>query len=79
MSAEKHSLTCSMCGHTFDPTDQVCCQGCPVQTSCALVRCPACGFENVDPSQSQLAQLFKRLLVHSPRRSSSPDSRSTLE
>lgn len=55
-------ITCSFCGHVFDPADaQNACQACPLQNGCRLVRCPACGFEMVDPRSSSLARLASRL------------------
>jgi hypothetical protein len=54
-------LTCTMCGHLFSPDRQSACQGCPLQKGCQLVRCPACGFEMVDPQQSVLARWAKRI------------------
>lgn len=57
-------ITCSFCGHAFDPADaQAACQTCPLQNGCRLVRCPACGFEMVDPRSSRLARLAARLFA----------------
>lgn len=63
MSLPSRLLTCSMCGHTFDPADQACCLDCPLNSGCTLVRCPVCGFETADPNQSGLARLFNRLFL----------------
>jgi hypothetical protein len=55
-------VTCSFCGNRFDPAAaQTACQACPLQRGCRLVRCPACGFEMVDPQGSTLARLAARL------------------
>lgn len=54
-------LTCSMCGHRFDPAGHVACQSCPLQSGCQLVCCPACGFEMVNPDRSVAARWLKRL------------------
>lgn len=56
-SGEVELITCTMCGLRFDPTEQIACQGCPVQGGCQLICCPDCGFETVDPSRSRLARL----------------------
>ena len=55
-------ITCSMCGHHFDPAAHLACQGCPLQKGCQLVCCPACGYENVDVRRSSLARLAARWL-----------------
>ena len=55
-------VTCSMCGHRFDPAAHETCLGCPLQKGCQLVCCPACGFENVNVQHSTLARLASRLL-----------------
>ena len=64
-------VTCSTCGHRFDPAAHQSCQGCPLQKGCQLVCCPACGFENVNIQRSPLARLVARWL-------SSKESRATL-
>jgi Fe2+ transport system protein FeoA len=45
-------MKCSMCGTEFD-TDAAArsCGGCPLVGNCGLVRCPACGFDNVPESR----------------------------
>ena len=53
------SITCSMCGHHFNPAEHIACAACPLQGGCQLVCCPACGYEMVDPSRSGLARLVK--------------------
>jgi len=56
------AITCSMCGHVFDPSRHVACQACPLQSGCQLVCCPACGFEMVNPNRSAAVRWIKRLL-----------------
>ncbi len=56
------TMTCSMCGVSFDPAEHIACRACPVQKGCLLVCCPACGFEMVDPQRSVLARLALRLV-----------------
>jgi rubredoxin len=55
------TITCSMCQHVFDPNGNETCLNCPLHSNCQLVRCPACGFETVDPRQSRLARLAAHL------------------
>ena len=64
MSTER--ITCTMCGHNFDPAAHVACQSCPLQKGCALVCCPQCGFETVNINQSLLARLASRWLSPNP-------------
>jgi hypothetical protein len=59
---EMQMITCSMCGHRFDPASHSGCRSCPLQSGCQLVCCPACGFETVNPDRSILARLAKRWL-----------------
>ncbi len=56
------TMTCSMCGHIFDPALHVACRSCPLQSGCQLVCCPACGFEMVNPDRSLAARWIKRWL-----------------
>ncbi|MGD8319243.1 MAG: hypothetical protein PVJ02_02275 [Gemmatimonadota bacterium] len=40
-------MTCGFCGKTFEEDrSQPACAHCPVGSSCGLVRCPHCGYEN---------------------------------
>lgn len=55
-------LTCSMCGHRFDPDAELLCRECPLQIGCPLFCCPACGRSDVDPKRSRLARLVAGLL-----------------
>ena len=59
-------LTCTLCGHEFDPTVHPACQSCPLQKGCTLVCCPKCGFEMVDVNQSFLVRLVGRWLAPNP-------------
>lgn len=54
-------ITCSLCGTTFDPTENQRCQSCPLHQSCQLVCCPACGYEAVVVEKSALANLTQRV------------------
>jgi hypothetical protein len=56
-------ITCTMCGHRFDPAAHTACHSCPLQRGCQLTCCPACGFEMVNPDRSILARLAKRWLT----------------
>ena len=55
-------ITCSMCGHTFDPTLHPSCENCPLKKGCNLVCCPQCGYEMVNVHQSKLARFAARFL-----------------
>jgi len=55
------TITCPLCGLVYDPKDQAVCQGCPLQRTCSLVRCPQCGFETPDLRQSTTVALAQRL------------------
>lgn len=57
---DAHRITCGFCGQPFDPDEQDTCSACPLHTGCGLVRCPACGFETVDPRRSTLAKWARR-------------------
>jgi hypothetical protein len=63
-------ITCSLCGHSFRPSEHPACPSCPLKPRCQLVCCPNCGFEMVDVNQSRLAQLFSSLL----KKSKNPDA-----
>jgi predicted amidophosphoribosyltransferase len=58
------AILCPMCGSAYDPDNQAVCQGCPLQRSCSLVRCPQCGFETPDLRHSTAVSLAQRLLKH---------------
>lgn len=67
-------ITCTMCGHRFDPAVHVACQSCPLQSGCQLTRCPACGFEMVNPERSILARLARRWLAPKAERPNTDSS-----
>ena len=54
-------ITCSMCGHSFDPNEHQTCEACPLKSGCQLTCCPHCGYESVNIHGSRLARLFMRL------------------
>lgn len=56
-----NEITCTMCGHTFDPVQHRGCAACPLKSGCQLACCPNCGYEVVDPNQSVLARTFAKL------------------
>ena len=60
---QKTWITCSMCGHHFDPSGLAACGSCPIQSGCLAVCCPNCGFETVDVNRSRLAQWFSAILL----------------
>ena len=55
-------ITCSMCNHTFDPSEHLRCTECPIKKGCQLVCCPNCGFETVNLEQSSLVRFAFRLI-----------------
>lgn len=65
-------ITCSMCGHQYDPSGHPTCEKCPLQFGCYLTCCPQCGYETVDPQRSTAARWLKRLLPTSPYDESLP-------
>lgn len=45
-------MKCSMCGAEFEvDAASRSCNGCPLVGNCGLVRCPACGYDNVPESR----------------------------
>lgn len=38
-------LTCPFCGFEFSADDTMCRHGCPLGSSCGLIRCPNCRYE----------------------------------
>jgi predicted amidophosphoribosyltransferase len=52
-------FTCALCGNRFTHAGLVC-GTCPMQTGCALVRCPNCGFQF--PRTSRIVEAFRGLL-----------------
>lgn len=63
--AEGSVFTCGLCGNRFTHAGLVC-GTCPMQTGCALVRCPNCGFQF--PRSSRTADFFRRLFRRARRR-----------
>lgn len=55
-------ISCSMCGHRFNPEENRICDSCPMQSGCLLSCCPRCGFEVVDPYQSKVGRWLSRVL-----------------
>jgi NMD protein affecting ribosome stability and mRNA decay len=64
--SEASAFTCGLCGYRFMHGGLVC-GTCPMQTGCALVRCPNCGFQF--PRSSWIADAFGRLLRRLRRKS----------
>ncbi len=56
--AEASIFTCALCGNRFTHAGLVC-GTCPMQTGCALVRCPNCGFQF--PRSSRIVDFVRRL------------------
>ncbi len=55
-------LTCSLCGHRFDPAAEAACGACPLRRGCPLVCCPACSHVTIDTDRSRLARLMAPLV-----------------
>lgn len=49
-------VSCSLCGHAYDPATQAACDACPLHRACRMLCCPACGYTTVDTEHSRLAQ-----------------------
>lgn len=60
------TFACGLCGHRFTHSGLVC-GTCPMQTGCALVRCPNCGFQF--PRSSETVNLLRRLFRYLRRSS----------
>jgi hypothetical protein len=58
---------CGLCGNRFTHAGLVC-GTCPMQTGCALVRCPNCGFQF--PRSSRVVDAFRGLFGRFRRRKS---------
>lgn len=58
---ENQTLTCPMCGHSFDPQAHPACPSCPINNSCTLACCPQCGYETVDPNRSTMVTLLRKM------------------
>jgi hypothetical protein len=55
-------LRCSFCGYEFDEMESArSCEGCPIFSSCRLVKCPRCGFETpVEPGLVKTLRKWRR-------------------
>jgi DNA-directed RNA polymerase subunit RPC12/RpoP len=58
-------FVCALCGNRFSHGGLVC-GTCPMETGCALVRCPNCGFQF--PRSSHIVDFFRRLFGRVRRR-----------
>ena len=61
LAAPRSTVTCSLCGLAFDPAANPACPTCPLANGCAIVCCPRCGHDTVDPARSSLVQLGARV------------------
>jgi len=75
MEARRNYLLCPLCGMEFKRTETVCSHGCPLGSTCELVRCPSCAYEFPEGSRSLnwIARLRRRL-----RRAPRPPNGTTL-
>ena len=55
-------VTCPLCGLEFRAADTLCQHGCPLNSSCAMIRCPSCDYEfpETPKAVSWLQRLFGR-------------------
>ena len=56
------TVTCPLCGYSYNPAEQAGCAACPLHSGCSLVCCPSCGYKTVDAQQSWLARMASSLL-----------------
>ena len=56
---------CALCGNSFTHSGLVC-GTCPMQTACALVKCPNCGYQF--PRSSVVVDFFRRMFYRLRRR-----------
>lgn len=52
-------VVCPFCGFEFEPEDTLCQHGCPMHTTCGLIRCPSCDYEF--PEKPAAVSWFGRL------------------
>jgi hypothetical protein len=62
--AEATVFACGLCGNRFTHAGLVC-GTCPMQTGCALVRCPHCGFQF--PRSSGIVDFLRRVFRRARR------------
>lgn len=53
-------VICPLCSFEFEPQDTLCQHGCPLRTTCGLLRCPSCEFEF--PESPRIVSRLGRLL-----------------
>jgi rubredoxin len=58
----QNTITCTLCGHTFDPAQHPACESCPLHQGCSMACCPNCGASNINPAGSRLATWITRML-----------------
>ena len=59
------TITCSVCGYRFDPSEHAGCANCPIHEGCTTACCPNCGTTNINPSASRWAVWLDKLF-HRP-------------
>ncbi len=69
-------MTCGMCGFEFDAEEaERSCSGCPLTSSCGLIRCPRCGYEM--PPEAQLVRWLRGLATGIRQRAAGSGQRAT--
>jgi rubredoxin len=56
-----YMITCSMCGHIYDPKGLHSCVSCPINHDCSLVCCPNCGYQAVDLEKTKIAKFISSI------------------
>ena len=54
-------VTCTLCGHVFDPQEHPSCRACPLGSACASICCPKCGYQTVDEEQSGIVKFVRKI------------------
>jgi len=55
-------MHCPLCGYEFDENAMHCHTVCAMNSSCAMVCCPQCGYQMVDETKTATASWLRRLL-----------------
>ena len=72
-------IDCPMCGYRFEEGEAgASCQGCPLATSCHLLKCPRCGYEMLrEPRLVRAIKTWRR--KHGTRRKGPGDTGNAMD
>jgi hypothetical protein len=56
------TITCAVCGLTYNPAENTSCSSCPLHSGCSMTCCPNCGGSNINPAGSRLAAFLQKIL-----------------